>query len=255
MQCHPRDEGHVAACADCQARWGLAALDVRLDRVWTGVAAEVWAPSVGRVERLAGQLLRSPGLARALVNTPSLVLSWILASALVLALGVFVTHSTDRPWVALLAPALAGVAIAYSYGPGVDPAWELSQTMTVSDRQVLLVRSLAVFGLNTLFGLAASVFSAQAVGLTLGWLAPMAMVSALALAAATTARSANVGAAVALCGWAIAILGSAAGTDYLTAAVAEGALMPVYLAGAVACVAVTLWATSGSRSIGGVLWR
>lgn len=244
----------MAACSDCQARWGLAALDVSLDKVWAGVAAEVWAPRVGVAEKLAGRLLRSPGLARALVNTPSLLLSWILASALVLAIGVVATRETQTPWVALLAPALAGVAIAYSYGPGVDPAWELSQTMTVSDRQVLLVRALSVFGLNAAFGLVASVFSAQAVGLTVGWLAPMAMVSALALAAATTARSANVGVAVALSGWAIAVLASAVVAEgpYLAAAVVEGALTPVYLACAVACAGVALWATSGRRSVGGI---
>lgn len=251
---HPRDDAHIAACADCQARWGMAALDVRLDRVWRGVAAEAWAPKVGRVERLAARVLRSPGLARALVNTPSLVLSWVLASALVLLVGVVFTHNTGDPWVALLAPALAGIAIAYSYGPGVDPAWELSQTMTVSDRQVLLVRALSVFGLNTLLGLAASLFTAGAVGLTLGWLAPMAMVSALALAAATTARSANVGVAVALCGWAIAVLGTAARTEDLTAAVTWEALVPGYFLGALVFGALVIWATDGKRT-GGVMWR
>ena len=72
-------------------------------------------------------MLRSPGLARALVTTPSLVLSWILASVVVLAAGVIATASTDTPWVALLAPALAGIGIAYAYGPGIDPAFELGE--------------------------------------------------------------------------------------------------------------------------------
>jgi hypothetical protein len=255
MRNHPRDEAHVARCADCQARWGLAALDVDLDRVWSGVAAEAWASPVGRVERLAGRLLGSPGLARALVNTPSLVLSWVLASALVLGIGVMVTRQTEQPWVALLAPALAGIAISYAYGPGVDPAWELSQTMAVSDRQVLLVRVFAVFGLNMVLGLVASLGAAQAVGITLGWLAPMAMVSALALAAATTAKSANVGVAIGLAGWAIAVLASGRGTEDVAAAVSRPALVPVYLAFALAGVGVTLWSLHGSSSAGGITWR
>ena len=50
---------------------------VDLDRVWLGVAAEVWRRRPGWLERLAGRLLRSPGLARALVTTPSLLLGWV----------------------------------------------------------------------------------------------------------------------------------------------------------------------------------
>ncbi|MEK8110453.1 hypothetical protein NKG94_51300 [Micromonospora sp. M12] len=38
------------------------------------MAAQVWRRRPGAMERLAGHLLRSPGLARALVTTPSLVL-------------------------------------------------------------------------------------------------------------------------------------------------------------------------------------
>ena len=60
---------------------------------------------------------------------------------------------------ALLAPAVAAAGIAYAYGPGIDPAWELSWSMAVSDRMVLLVRAVAVFGLNAVLGLAASAAS------------------------------------------------------------------------------------------------
>ena len=63
---------------------------------------------------------------------------------------------------ALLAPAFAAAGIAYAYGPGMDPAWELSQSMAVSDRMVLLVRALAVFALNAALGLAATAASVLA---------------------------------------------------------------------------------------------
>ena len=53
-------------------------LDVVLHRVWLGVAAVVWRRRPGLVERLAGRALRSPGLARALVTTPSLLLPWLI---------------------------------------------------------------------------------------------------------------------------------------------------------------------------------
>lgn len=229
-------------------------LDINLDKVWLGVASEVWATQPGHVERLASYLLRSPGLARALVTTPSLVLSWIFASAVVLAVGILATSGTDVAWVPLLAPALAGTGIAYAYGPGVDPAFELSQTMAISDRMVLLVRVVAVFGVNAILGVTASLAIAPAIGLTLFWLLPMTSVSAFGLAAATLARSANAGVAAALAGWALVVLGGAYGERNISAAVERGGLVPLYLVATVVCVGLALYATSGERS-GSVQWQ
>jgi hypothetical protein len=223
-------------------------LDVDLDRAWSGVAAEVWARRVGLVERVLGEALRSPGLARALLTAPSLLLSWLLATVVVLTVGAMATHATGTPWVALLAPALAGIGIAYAYGPGVDPAFELSRTMVVSDRAVLLARGLAVFGVNALLGIAASLVAAEAVDLTWGWLVPMTTVAALGLAGATLARSANVGVATALAGWAIVVLARAIDTRDLSAAVTPGPLAPAYLAVAALCLLASLHATNPRRS-------
>jgi len=217
--------------------------DVDLHRVWLGVAAEVWRRRPGRVERLAGRMLRSPGLARALVTTPSLLLGWVIASAVVLAAGVFATLGTGTPFVALFAPAVAAAGIAYAYGPGIDPAWELSQSMAVSDRMVLLVRVLVVFALNAVLGLAASAASGAAAAVTFGWLVPMTAVSALALAAATVTRSANAGVAAGLAAWAITVLSVRSASGQVTAAVASSALVLPYLAFAAACGAVAWFAT------------
>ena len=181
-------------------RRDAAPADIDLARVWTGVAAVVWRRDTGWLERLAGRLLRSPGLARALLTTPSLLVPWLIASAVVLGAGAAATVSTGRPLVALLAPAVAAAGIAYAYGPGIDPAWELSCSMAVSDRMVLLVRALGVLAVDAVLGLAASAASGAAVGITFGWLVPMTAISALALAAATLARSANVGVAAGLAG-------------------------------------------------------
>src|SRR5215213_8128631 len=104
MHEHPRDLAHLEDCPDCQAREGLMALDVDLDRVWTRVAGDVWARKPSRLEQLAARLLRSPGLARALVTTPSLLISWVLATLAVLAVGVAATYASGQPLVALLAP-------------------------------------------------------------------------------------------------------------------------------------------------------
>ena len=212
-----------------------------------GVTTVVWRRRPGPVERAAAGLLRSPGLARALVTAPSLLLPWLIASAVILGVGAAATVSTGRPWVALLAPAVAAVGIAYAYGPGVDPAWELSRSMAVSDQLVLLVRALAVFALDAGLGLAASAASGTAVGITFGWLVPMTAVCALALAAATVSRSANAGVAAGLAGWALLILSEQAATGRYTNAVTDSGLLLPYLAFAAVCVAVAVYATKTVR--------
>jgi hypothetical protein len=210
----------------------------------------VWARRPGRVELLAGRLLRSPGLARALVTTPSLLLPWLIASVVILTAGAIVTLGTGQPLVTLLAPAMAAAGIAYAYGPGIDPSWELSRSMAVSDRMVLLVRGLAVFALDAGLGLAASAASARAVGITFGWLVPMTALCGLALAVATVARSANTGVAAGVGGWALVILSAQASKGRFTAAIGDSALVLPYLAFAAVCVAIVLYATripKGSR--------
>ena len=223
--------------------------DVDLGRVWISVAAQVWRRQPGWLERTAGRLLRSPGLARALLTTPSLLLPWLLTSIVVLAAGAAATTGSGQPVVALLAPAMAAAAIAYSYGPGMDPAWELSCSMAVSDRMVLLVRALTVFAVNAVLGLAASVVSVSGPGggtaaaVTFGWLIPMTAVCAFALAVATVARSASAGAAAGVGAWLITVLCGQAASGHFAAAVSDTVLFLPYLAIGAGCAAVALYAT------------
>jgi hypothetical protein len=222
--------------------------DVDLGRVWISVAAQVWRRQPGWLERTAGRLLRSPGLARALLTTPSLLLPWLLTSIAVLAAGAAATTGSGQPLVALLAPAVAAAAIAYCYGPGIDPAWELSCSMAISDRMVLLVRAFAVFAVNAVLGLAASAVSALSVSsaaaaVTFGWLIPMTATCAFALAVATVARSANAGAAAGVAAWLIIVLSSRVASGHFAAAVTDTVLFLPYLAIGAGCVAVALYAT------------
>jgi hypothetical protein len=222
--------------------------DVDLGRVWISVAAQVWRRQPGALERTAARLLRSPGLARALLTTPSLLLPWLIASVVVLAAGAAATLSSGQPLVALLAPAVAAAAIAYSYGPGVDPAWELSCSMAVSDRMVLLARALAVFAVNAALGLAASAVSAAtasgaAAAVTFGWLVPMTAVCAFALAVATVTRSASAGAAAGVAAWLIIVLSGRVASGHFADAATDTALFLPYLAIGAVCAAVALYAT------------
>ena len=219
--------------------------DVDLGRVWISVAAQVWRRQPGWMERAAGRLLQSPGLARALLTTPSLLVPWLLTSIAVLAAGAAATADSGQPLVALLAPAVAAAAIAYSYGPGIDPAWELSCSMAISDRMVLLVRALAVFAVNAVLGLAASVISASgaAAAVTFGWLIPMTAVCAFALAVATVARSASAGAAAGVAAWLIIVLCGRVASGHFAAAVTDTVLFLPYLAIGAGCAAVAFYAT------------
>jgi hypothetical protein len=192
-------------------------------------------------------MLRSPGLARALVTTPSLLLPWLLATVVVFAAGAAVTAGTGQPVVALAAPGLAGAAVGHAYGPGPDPAWELSRTMAVSDRMVLLTRVFAVFAVNALLASAALTVSPTAAGITFGWLVPMAAVSALALAVATVTRSANGGVGTAIAVWTITVVGSRSATGQYAAATTPTALVLPYLAVAACCLAVVLHCTRTTK--------
>jgi hypothetical protein len=129
----------------------------------------------------------------------------------------------------------------------MDPAWELSRSMAVNDRMVLLVRALAVFAVNATFGLAASAASGLAASVTFGWLVPMTAVSALALATATVARSANVGVAAGMAGWAITVLAVQATSGQWSAAITDWTLVPPYLIFAAGCAAVVALVTRVPR--------
>jgi hypothetical protein len=248
---------------------------IDLNRVWVNVAAEVWRRRPGPLERTAARLLRSPALARALVATPSLLLPWLTASAVLLAVGALAQAGGGQPLVWLLAPAVAAVGIAYSYGPGLDPAWELSVSMPVSDRLVLLTRAVAVFAVNAAFGLIASAAALavhappDAARLTFAWLLPMTAASALALAVAVAVRSAVAGAMTGVGAWlAVVALRSAAASAAASAAGgaasrAAGALSPAaldsavtdarlylpYLAVAACCAAAAAFATRPQRGM------
>jgi len=230
---------------------------VDLGRVWAGVAAEVWRRHPGPVERLAGRLLRSPGLARALLTAPSLGVPWLISTVVILLTGGMISLMGGQPLVWLLAPGIAAIGVAYAYGPGIDPAWELACSMAVSDRMVLLVRAVCVFAVNAVLGLAVSGISyaaagngrighaaaAQAAAITFGWLLPMTAICALTLAVAVLSRLASLGAAVGIGAWAVMALASWTASGEFTAAVTNSKAYLPYLAIAACAAAVIGYAT------------
>ena len=221
--------------------------DIDLDRVWTGVAAEVWRRHPRWPERVAARLLRSPGLARALLTTPSLVLPGLIATAVIFGTGGAIQLSGGAPLFWVLGPAMAAVGIACAYGPGLDPAWELIASSAVSDRMIMLTRAVAVFAVNAAFGLMASALSASAAKLTFAWLIPMTAICALTLAVAVLVRNAVAGAVAGVVAWAAIVLVKTSGGGGYGGAITDSALYLPYLAAAVCCAAVVFYATRPER--------
>jgi hypothetical protein len=222
---------------------------VDLNRVWTSVAAEVWRRRPGRLERAAAWLLRSPGLARALVTTPSLLLPWLVSTVVVFGVGALVSLGQGQPLVWLLAPAVAATGVAFAYGPGLDPAWEVAASCALPDRMVLLTRVVAVFAVNAVLGLLASAASGAATALTFAWLIPMTAVCALALAVAVAVRSALVGAAAGIAAWVITVLSAQTASGRLTASVTSVSTYLPYLAVAACCAVIVIYGTRPRKGL------
>lgn len=137
------------------------------------------------------------------------------ASALILALGVIVTVATysrgmdaTTP-VALLAPLVAALGIAFLYDNDVEQMLEIENTTLASTRLLLLARLTLVFGFDLLLTLIGSVilvvFHADVVlwPLVLSWLAPMAFLSALAFFLSVICRDALAGSAFSFGIWGV----------------------------------------------------
>jgi hypothetical protein len=115
-----------------------------------------------------------------------------LASALVMALGLLVTLAIQPGATAemlplvFVAPLVAGVGIAFLYGPAAEPALEIELATPVSPRLVVLARLLLVFAFDLILGLLASVVLVMTQSgwllspLVLLWLAPMTFLASLA---------------------------------------------------------------------------
>jgi len=129
-------EAHVVGCAECQASiGGLVAAD-RLERVWADVEDRLDAPRVGPLEAMLKRFGVREHLARLLVATPALRLSWLGSCALVLLFAVWA--ASQRPdgvyWFLVLAPLLPLAGVGLPMDPtstrpmrsGSPPRWAAS---------------------------------------------------------------------------------------------------------------------------------
>jgi hypothetical protein len=198
----PQARAHLATCQRCQQTLEALA-PLNLGYVWEGVAAELDAPKPGVLERLLIAVGMRPGLARFGAITPSLRLAWLGANLLVLLLVALpLTLRPMAAWpsaVLLVAPLLAAAAVAFAYGPAVDPAWEAVAVTPLSPLAALLIRLAAVLVANTFLAGAVDLVLNDG-GPTAGWLLPMTAVALLSVLVASR-WTPMVGAATGMGAW------------------------------------------------------
>jgi hypothetical protein len=183
---------HLVACARCRAVLADVGDPVGLDAGWARLDAELDAPRTGVFEKLLVRLGVADHIARLLAATPVLRRSWLGAVVAVLVMSVAAAHTAPTaasPTVFLaLAPLLPLVGVALSYGPALDPTYEMAVVAPVHGFKLLMIRTVAVLaaglGLNGLATLALPGYGLRA----LAWLLP-----ALALTATGLALTARLG--------------------------------------------------------------
>jgi len=191
-------ENHLDACSDCQADLAL----------WSAVSSEIQETSrrvnppssaVGaaltrvRETSMKGEQARGPSMMRrawGLLRSQVFLVQREIwpASAAVMALGIIVALlSKQLGAVYFLAPLVAAASLSLLFNPESDPAYELTLATPTSPWKVLLARLSIVSTYNLLLSLAAALALLVIIPpgffgtLILGWLAPMAFLSALAL--------------------------------------------------------------------------
>ncbi|MFE0672207.1 zf-HC2 domain-containing protein [Streptomyces sp. NPDC058867] len=172
---------HLAACTPCRAV--LAEVSDPLDAAWERLDAELDAPRPGRFEGLLLRLGVADHTARLLTATPVLRRSWLASVALLLITTVAVVYTAGSPTLFLaLAPLLPLAGVALSYGPALDPTYEMAVVSPVHGFRLLMIRTVAVLttglGLNGLATLALPDYGLRA----LAWLLPALALTATGLA-------------------------------------------------------------------------
>lgn len=246
-------ERHLDACAACRAAVRPLADLPLLEQAWAGVRADVEAPPVPAVVRVARRLGLPDPVGVLLAAAASLQVAW-LSGALV-ALGfAFVASSftgdgTLWPFL-LVAPLIPVIGVAAAYGPSEDPFEALAVTSPYGRPRLVLVRTLAV--------VVTTIPAAFLVGLALpapswvaaAWLGPAVAMLPLLLALAGFVGPRAAGAVIALL-WSGVVVGSV--RELPATWPVQATQQAVYLALAIAALVVLMARSWRTRKIGAAL--
>lgn len=185
-------EAHLLECESCRLTLAPGADHAMLDWIWAEITETVDAPRPGVVERGLLRLGVREHIARLLAATPSLRLSWFVAEAVSLGFAVLAANSAADGRSAELAlllflvvAALLPVAgVAVSFGPGMDPTYEVGVAAPLRSSRLFLLRAIAVLASSTVLAGGAALALPG-----LDWTAAAWLVPSLGLALATLTLS------------------------------------------------------------------
>jgi hypothetical protein len=178
-------EAHLGTCPRCRQRLAERVDPAAVGAGWARLDAEMDAPRPGPVEALLVRLGVAAHTARLLACTPGLRRSWLAAVVFTLAVTTGAAHLARSMTVPIpllaIAPLLPLIGVAISFGPRVDPSYELAVVAPLHTFRLLLLRCVAVLSATTALTGVASVAVPESGAVALGWLAPSLALTLLSL--------------------------------------------------------------------------
>ena len=161
----------------------------RLDANWRAIVAELDAPARSKLERVLLMLRMPEPIARTLVATPALRRAWFVATGVALLFGLGAAD-TSKPGASLLmllalAPMVPVVGVTLAYGPGSDPAHEVTVATPISGLRLVLLRSAAVVACSIGAAGIATLLLRDKTWMSIAWLVPSLALPAVCLALST----------------------------------------------------------------------
>jgi hypothetical protein len=161
----------------------------RLDANWRAIIAELDAPARSKLERVLLVLRMPEPIARTLVATPALRRAWFVATGVALLFGLGAAD-TAKPGASLLmllalAPMVPVVGVTLAYGPGSDPAHEVTVATPMSGLRLVLLRSAAVVACSIGAAGIATLLLRDKTWMSIAWLIPSLALPAVCLALST----------------------------------------------------------------------
>jgi hypothetical protein len=189
-------EAHLLSCAACRESLADTTDAARLEDMWSGVVEIIDAPRPGVVERGLLRLGVHDHVARILAATPSLRLSWFAAEAVALGFAVLAAHAAadgPRAEIALLlflvvAALLPVAGVAVSFGPGIDPTYEVGVAAPLRSSRLFLLRAIAVLTTSTVLAAVAALALPGLDWTAAAWLLPSLGLSLATLTLSTYVR-------------------------------------------------------------------
>jgi hypothetical protein len=178
-------EAHLLGCSTCRSDVAAFADHSRIDRLWEDFEERMASPHRGPIERLMTLVGVSDHVARLVAATPSLRASWFGAIAMALAFALLASRTGGAIAFLVLAPLVPVAGVAASFGPGIDPTYEVGLAAPMRGSRLLFVRALAVLVSSVIIAGAAALALPTLDWTALAWLLPSLGLSTASLALST----------------------------------------------------------------------